>query len=415
MADTASKHHPVHYTVFQPNVLVRAESDMKLMERRLYTEILSFNHREEADELTYFIPYELITESKERQANKNFRRDFIRIAESMQSKILHLDQEFMKLHFGKDIRASLVPFPYIEYEDMGFKITLERHFKIILTRLDLGFTKGDIELLRGLQHTYSHHMYWLIRYNQWRESSLSLEIEKLKEALGCAGKYKAIKDFKKWVLEPIRKEFSGTWVEFDYELIRKGRGGAAKAITLHFKSDVELEKGLSLGKVYNFERALEQYGITQQEIKKIRQYVTLGEEVREGYHWNELYIHAVVQLVKEQYKKKKQNPHASQIRNMGAYILAVLKSGFFIEQVKIIEKDMRLRGQQLNVFETQPPVQEPIDPEPQEKFKGIPYEDFKELYEAHKQLHDDNLTESAYAQSLGYKIEGEFLIRIQQS
>lgn len=397
------KQHPVNYSVFHPNLLVRADMQLNLVERRVYTEILNYNHKAEPEQLTYFVSYEDITHSTGRDVSKNSKREFIRIAESLQQRYIYLDEKFMSDHFGKKIPASLTPFPYIEYEDKGFMVTLQKHFKTILTRLDLGFIKGDIELLRSFRYIYSHSMYWLIRSNQWqKENSLTLEVLKLKEALGCAGKYKAFRDFKRYVLHPVQDEFRGTWVEFDYELIKRGRGSAVKGVTIHFKTDLQQEQSLGLGKVYGFERVLASYGINPIEIKKIRVQVSDQQELIQGYKWNEPYVLAVIELVKQTYREKNQNKGAKKIKKFGPYLLKVLKEGWYIEKAEAYLKQQQSRGGQLDAF-SQNPDNRPVE-------TRFAYKDFLEVYEAHVKLNENPMSEKAYMESLGYKKEGDFVI-----
>lgn len=404
-----NRKHPINYTVFQPNVLIGANSDMKLLELRLYSELLNFNHREYPDQLQYFIPYEVVTSSTGRDVSKNSKREFMRLTKMFQKRVFDLDEDFMRTHFGKKYPASIVPFPVISYEDNGFEITLEPHFKQILLRLEIGFTKGDIDLLREYKHTYSHRMYWIIRQNQWRESEITLDIEKLKEALGCPGKYKSFQNFKRRVLQPIQQEFKGTWVEFAYTLVRKGRGGAASAITLHFQNDLQQEEALKLGKVYHFEKILAGYQIHAREIKKIRQKVTLKEEVCQGFHWSERYVSSVVELVKATYRHRKQTKGALQIRKMGPYILKVLNEGWYIDKVKAHWEALEnAKSAQLNVFKDQP---KNLEEEPKSAYRTT-YASFREMYELHKEVHGESLTETEYASRLGYRIEGDSVVKM---
>ena len=410
MATAAAIRHPIHYTVFQPNVLIGANSEMKLLELRIYTELLNFNHRENPNQLKYFIPYESITSSEGRDVSKNAKREFMRLTKQLQKRIFDLDEDFMQTHFGKNYPATLVAFPLITYEDNGFEINLEPHFKQILVRLEIGFTKGDVDLLRTFRHTYSHRLYWIIRQNQWRESEITLEIDKLKEALGCAGKYKAFQNFKTKVLNPVKEEFRGTWVEFEYTLVRRGRGGAVKAITLHFNNDLQQTLALKLGQVYKFEHILANYQLHAREIKKVRQKVALGEELRPGYAWSEAYVNEVIELVKETYRIKNRTKGAEPIRKMGPYLLKVLTEGWYIDKVEARrEAKLQTEKAQLNVFEDQPKLR----PEPKQKPFQTSYESFREMYELHKEIHQSNLSETEYAKELGYRIQGNVVIKME--
>ena len=117
------KRHPIGYSVFHPNILVSADMDMNLLERRVYTEILNYNHKNEPNQLVYFVEYENITDSTGRDVVKNSKREFQRIAESLQKRFIYLDKKIMEAHFGNKFPISFVPFPLIEYEDMGFRVT----------------------------------------------------------------------------------------------------------------------------------------------------------------------------------------------------------------------------------------------------------------------------------------------------
>ena len=402
------KKHPIHYTVFQPNVLIGANSDMKLMELRLYTELLSFKHSEEPEKLVYHIPYEAVTNSTGRQADKNLARDYMRLTKAFQKRVFDLDREFMKTHFGERYPVSIVPFPRIRYEEKMFEISIEPYFKQILIKLELGFTKGDIQILRGFKHTYSHRLYWIIRQNQWRKNNLTLELEELKELLGCPGKYARYNNFRKDVIEPVKEEFTGTWVEFDYQPVRRGRGGAVKAITFIFKDDMEQSRAIKLGEVYGFEKVLASYKLHEREIKKIRTKVTMQEVLRDDFIWTERYVDTVIGLVRETYQKKKQQSYSEPIRKMGPYILKVLNEGWYLDRVKqrwIAEEEARKT--QLDIFEQA----EIHEPKPEKAFR-VEYASFKEMYDLHVEIHGEEISEAEYAHRLGYQIDGETVVKV---
>jgi len=401
------KKHPIQYTVFQPNVLIGANSDMKLMELRLYTELLSFKHSEEPERLLYNIPYSAVTESDGRQADKNLARDYMRLTKAFQKRVFDLDREFMQEHFGEKYPVSIVPFPRIRYEEKMFEISIEPYFKQILVKLELGFTKGDIQILRSFKHTYSHRLYWIIRQNQWRKNKLTMELEELKGLLGCSDKYPRYNNFRKDVIEPVKSEFQGTWVEFEYEAVRKGRGGAVKAITFIFKDDMELSKALKLGEVYSFEKVLASYQLHEREIKKIRVKVTLQEELQKTFPWTERYVNTVIDLVKEAYQDKRKKSATAPIRKMGPYILKVLNEGWYIDKVKArwIEEDKTQR-KQLDIFETV----EVLDEKP--KVHQSPYASFKEMYQLHLEVHEEDISEAEYADRLGYRIQGDWVVKV---
>ncbi|RMG75335.1 MAG: RepB family plasmid replication initiator protein [Bacteroidetes bacterium] len=416
MSVVKRKKHPLHYSVFQPNILINANTDMKLIETRLYTEILNFNHKDTPDQLVYKVPYEAVTHRTDKDAiSRNAKREYMKLTKRFQKRVFDLDEEFMKTHFGEEYPASIVAFPTIRYQDSCFVIEINRYFKAILVKLELGFTKGDIELLRTFIHTYSHRLYWLIRHHQWRPNTNSLRIglEELKTNLGCAGLYNRFQNFKTRVLEPIQEEFRGTWVEFEYETVRGGRGGAVKEIIFHFSNDFEQTKKLKLGAAFDWEHTLANYNIPSREIIRIRQWVMEQAELKDGYRWNDYYVHAVIKLVRETYVRKNQSKKATPIRNMGAYLYKMLTEGWLIEKVE----EMRRAGAepqtaQLDVFKQFEYQYEPAQPAPRESYRTS-YDSFREMYELHKEVHKVDLTEEAYASELGYEIHGDFVIKVR--
>ena len=409
------KRHPVHYTVFQPNILINANTDMKLVETRLYTELLNFNHKDNPDQLVYKIPYEAVTHRMDKDAiSRNAKREYMKLTKRFQKRVFDLDEDFMRTHFGEQYPASIVAFPTIRYQDTCFVIEINRYFKAILVRLELGFTKGDIELLRTFVHTYSHRLYWLIRHYQWRPNtnSMRVSLDELKASLGCEGRYERFQNFKTRVLEPIQEEFKGTWVEFSYETVRGGRGGAIKEIVFHFNNDFEQTKELKLGAAYEWEETLLHLGIASREVLRIRQYVIEGAELKDGYRWNNYYVQAVVKLVRETLTRKAKSKHATKVRNLPAYLYKILTEGWLIEQVE----EMRKQGAepitaQLDVFRQYENTQFSPVKKPKEPYRTS-YESFREMYELHQEVHGVTMSEAEYAQELGYEIKGDYVVKV---
>ena len=417
--DKKEKKHPVHYTVFQPNILINANTDMRLAETRLYTEILNFNHKDSPEQLVYKVPYEAITLRTDKDAiSRNAKREYMKLTKRFQKRVFDLDEDFMKTHFGEEYPASIVAFPTIRYQDTCFVIEINRYFKAILVKLELGFTKGDIELLRQFIHTYSHRLYWMIRHHQWRANTntLRIDLEELKASLGCAGQYDRFQNFKTRVMEPIQEEFRGTWVEFEYEIVRGGRGGAVKEVIFHFSNDFEQTKQLKLGAAYPWESVLSSYNIPSREIIKIRQYVTQATEVKEGYPWSDYYVSAVIKLVRDAYIRKNKNKNAAKIKNMGAYLYKMLTEGWLIDQVE----EMRLAGAealtaQLDIFNQyrNEEAYTPLKPMPPKEPFQTSYESFKEMYDLHLEVHKVDISEADYARDLGYEIRGDYVVKVK--
>ena len=420
------KRHPVHYTVFQPNVLLGANTDLKLAEIRLYTEILNFNHREEPERLVYQVPYEHITQMEDKDAiSRKAAQEFRRIAKTLQQRVFELDKDFMKQHFGEDYEISIIAFPVIRYKQGHFEFELNRYFKAILTKLDLGFTKGDIELLRQFKHEASHRLYWLIRYHQWKYKAQSIEVDlpTLKEILGCEGQYERYQNFKVRILEPIKEELKGTWVEFDYEAVKGGWGSAVQSIKFHFNNDIENEKSLKLGTAYDWEETLLKMGIVERDVVKIRHYVTQGQEVKPSCPWDSFYIWACIRIAQDQIKQRNTNAKMEKIKNPASYLFAALTEGWWVEEVSELRKQELHRQQQneklqkqLSFFEEE--TKTLIAQQKKQKDKKvivakpivkIPYQEFKEMHQEFNKQNGQPLSEEEFATYCGYVIKGDFV------
>lgn len=89
--DNKDKKHPVHYTVFQPNILINANTDMRLAETRLYTEVLNFNHKDSPEQLIYKVPYEAITLRTDKDAiSRNAKREYMKLTKRFQKRVFDL-------------------------------------------------------------------------------------------------------------------------------------------------------------------------------------------------------------------------------------------------------------------------------------------------------------------------------------
>ncbi|MEM7656019.1 MAG: hypothetical protein AAF399_07815, partial [Bacteroidota bacterium] len=163
------------------------------------------------------------------------------------------------------------------------------------------------------------------------------------------------------------------------------------------------------------EHTLANYGISSREIIKIRQKVIEGVELKDGYRWNNYYVNAVIQIVRETYVRKTKNKHASQIKHMGAYLYKMLMQGWLIDQVE----QMRREGAepisaQLDVFKQ---FENLRDSKMYEKVAEEPfrtdYASFKEMYQLHKEVHQSDISEAEYAFDLGYEIRGDYVEKVR--
>lgn len=394
--------HPNNYTVFQPNLLIGSNNELNVAEARVYTEVLSFNHREEPERMEYAIPYELITHFLEKElVAKRASSEVQRITQSLQKRVFFLNKELMQKHFDEKHPVSINPFPTIRYEDGSFHITLNSYFKGLLLRLDLGFTKGDIDLLRGFKHEASHKLYWKIRSVQWKLTGNKLEfsVDELKESLGVANQYEGRFDnFRKIVLDPIMEEFKGTWVEFDYEMVKGGKGGKVQKIIFTFRSDFELEKLLKLGYTYKWEESLSNFGLLERDIVKIRHNVTYKAEIKPGYIWDSFYIQSCIRIAQQENAIKQNTKGRTKIKHIGSYLYKGMVDGWWVEQVELM-RPRAVPQNQISIFE-------PQKAKPLQKFQ-FSYTEFETMYNEFKGSMRINISIKDFAKQHNYVIMGD--------
>jgi plasmid replication initiation protein len=433
------KKHPIHYTVFHPNVLIGVNTELKLSEQRLYMEILNFNHQAEPGRLDYEIPYEFITHSTDKKViQKKAHQEFTRIAEELQKRVFRLDKEFMLTHFNEKYAVTINPFPVIKYKEKHFQVRLNEYLKVILMKLELGFTKGDIELLRTFRSEYSYLMYWLIRREQWKHKAGALEftLEELKKELGCTDQYEGrFNNFKARVLDVVQEEFANTWVEFEYEIVRGGKGGKAiQSIIFRFGNDFQQEQKLALDKKqFAWEDDLLKIGIAEKDVLRFRDYAANREPLKVGGgHWDGFYVASCIAIARENYRNKRLNLQAKKIANLANYLFAGLVQGWWYQEVEFRRSQIRpLRPPLATLFhevapnEAEPAETTTLQAEPSEsgvyqvappapakaKFK-LPYQEFVETHRAYLEVNKEAVTELDFAARLGYQICGEWVEKV---
>ncbi len=432
---TDKKRHPIHYTVFHPNVLIGVNTELKLAEQRLYMEILNFNHQAEPDRLDYEIPYEFITHSTDPKViQKKAHQEFTRIAEVLQKRVFRLDKEFMQTHFNEKYAVTINPFPVIKYKEKHFQVRLNEYLKAVLVKLEMGFTKGDIELLRAFRSEYSYLMYWLIRREQWKHKAgvLDFALDELKKELGCTDQYEGrFNNFKARVLDVVHEEFQGTWVEFDYEILRGGKGGKAiQKILFKFGTDFQQEQKLALAENrYAWEGELLQLGIGEKEVLRFRDFVANQQPLKDGQVWDSFYVHTCLAIARENYRNKRLNLQAKKIANMANYLYSALVQGWWVKEVEFrrqlasqparppaslfaeLPAKVKLSPESVQVTVDQP-IKGSIELAPPRTRFRLPYADFMETYRAYLSISKEPMSEPDFAAKLGYKISGDYVEKV---
>jgi hypothetical protein len=325
--------HPIKYTIFLPNILINfARTELKGYEIGVYNEILNENHKEAPEQLTYKVPYENIYG----RITKNIARDKKRIAKTLQGKSIYLDKKYMEAVYGEGSARTVVIFPEISYEDDHLEIHLHPKFKKLLTIFDFGFTKGDIETLRKFKHDISHPFYWLARQKQSFQRNWVVSVEEFRDVLGISG-YDDWRNFRKRIMNSIEDDMKGTWMEFDIQYKKKGKGGSVKEIEFNFKNGPIEEKNTPIGSE-KWEAMLQRMNINEQAIKTIRGCVNVGLEdiLPDGRKiiWDVNYIVWSAEAAKVEFDKKAKNSNLKQIENLAAWFIEGIRKGYWLNYVE---------------------------------------------------------------------------------
>jgi len=299
------------FQIHKPQIIAHSDTAMDLKSLKLFHEVLAFNHRAEPNKHVYRIAYETICKTKDqRNIQKLISQEVERISTRMQAFIFKVDKKKMQEITGERNSGSISPFDRIVYEGSHIKVVLGNSFKKLLVQFQQ-FYVGDARTVRKLNHKASIHMYWLILSISWRSNSFTMEVEEFKKYLGCEGQYVGRWDnFKKYVLDPMVKEFKGTWAEFTYDTIRKGRKIAK--IKIAFQDDAQVIRQLINESPFKFEHQLHLFGMEMNQIYYIRERVLKKD-------YTEQDVERVVSFVEKNRK----------IKNKAGYIIKALKEGWY--------------------------------------------------------------------------------------
>ena len=351
--------HPSLYTIFNPNVLIRAKKDgLSITEINVYHEILNHNHKDNPGQLIYKVPFETVLHH---DLDKNLARDRRRIAENLMNRKFYLAQEFMMEFLGIKKERYLIPFPTVDFDlenKKSFEVHLNTNFKKVLTLLDTGFTKGAIEDLREFKSKASKVFYWVARQKQTFKQVWKTTFEELKEEMDMSDQYPRWGNFLSRVLDPIHSEFKGTWMEFDLKLERKRN--KVKYIIFIFKHGPKDIADKPAGMVFEWEKDLLGWGVNAERVKEIRQRVKVNQQSEEyGFVWGKEYVVYSLEGARNEYNKKLQNARKqkaekgkstiSMVKNTGGWIVNGLMTGqwFWYVREKINEQ-IRIKQSRLD-------------------------------------------------------------------
>lgn len=341
--------HPRLFTIFSPNELIKAKKfNLNFIEKKVYYEILNHNHVKTPDVLVYSIPYEKVLNPND-AITGNRKSNAKRIREGLMTRYFSFDASFMKKHFGQDSDSFMMPFPQVDCYDDHFDIHLHGPFKRILTMVGLGFTKGDIDALRGFKYEVSDEFYWMIRQRQAWGTTWLVELADLKERLGMEDNYAVFQNFKTKVLDKAKEDHKDVWTEFEYKTIKKGKGGAVHAIQFFFKNGPKEEKEAPAGEDFIWEEKLLQLGLLPDKVKEIRQKVKVTQMGEDGIVWDSEYVRFSLEAFQIELKEKKKTDKKTPIKNIPAYFYTGLGEGYWKEFVNA--KKERIKAESQSVLE----------------------------------------------------------------
>ena len=129
------------------------------------------------------------------------------------------------------------------------------HMIPYISMLEGRFTRYSLDAITGMSSTYGMRFYELMK--KWQTETgttkfnYEIELERLKEILDLKGKYQAIKDFKKYVLEPAIKDINNcTDLTANYAQRKTGR--RVTHLSFNFSTDEQIKirlEGGSTGKI----------------------------------------------------------------------------------------------------------------------------------------------------------------------
>lgn len=355
--------HPQLYTIFKPNELIKAKKfNMNFIEKRVYYEILNHNHHSTPEETIYSIPYEYVLNPNDIKSG-NRKINARRISQRLMKRIFYFDSSFMHKVFGDDAEGAMLPFPEINCYDDCFKVHVHHRFKKILTLIGMGFTKGDMDTLRSFNHEITDEFYWLIRQRQTWGGTWEVPLGDLKEMVGLDGKYEVYQNFKTKVLDRVKEDCKGTWTEFDYKPIRRGKGAPVHSIKFFFKNGPKQEKDAPAGEDFPWEEKLLALGVLPEKVKEIRNRVKVRQENAElDFVWDSEYVLFSIEAVKVELKEKKKDSRRKQIANIPGYVYNGLITGQWVHYVQW-RKEKIFNEVQKSLEFTTPPRK--IEAEPQ--------------------------------------------------
>jgi len=317
-----------HQVVNQPNDLLSEilEND-SLPARKVFYIVLAKNHVAQQDTLTYIVPFTDVYKSKKnaRQRGLNLQSD---IRKAFQHTSFAVDKEFVRIELGGSANVPYIsPFSMVDFIQGCFHITLSLPFKKYLqylARLKKGWTMGDLKLLLSMNHRATDKMYWFIRSKQFYKGTHKVNLEELKFTLGYSNT--SNKNFCSQTLAAVEKELRGTWAEFTFVKLTKGR--EIREVKFFFDKDEVVMTKLRHDLKYEYEIELFKRGVWPVMIHNIR-HLILNQEaiIKDGkrYTWSWHYVLWTIRFVDNQHSNGK-------LKDKAGFLKTALFEGYYAQQ-----------------------------------------------------------------------------------
>jgi hypothetical protein len=312
------------HTVRMPNEILEQVIQLgDLPSRKIFYIVLAMDHLKEPERTEYEIDYLEIYESAN-NAKKRGKEKREKIKTGFQEKGFNISTKFVTQYLGKKASEPYInAFTLTDYVDNKFTITLSKEFKLYLHVLrkynDIPFTTGDLNLLLNMYHRAADKLYWLIRSHQFVKGTHKYNTLELKERLGYPET--ETRNFCSQTLESIRKELEGTWAEFSFEKIKKGK--EIRELLFAFDKDEVIVNKLKNDLRFAFEVELQKRGFNIKYIHYIRHLILKGCKIKSRY-WDAAYV---LRAITAADSKKS----SGKIKEMPAYLFEALFNGYFVE------------------------------------------------------------------------------------
>ena len=231
--------------VYKANQVVEASYKLTLNEQRVVLACIAQVHSREA----------LLTTDEFELSAKDFAKFFsvsedrayhslIEVAESLFNRYVVIDNPYLDRPKIKRIKMRWIS--SIEYLTDEGKIALCFSKKMLpyLSELKGQFTRYELKHVGNMTSIYGIRLYELLM--QWRTTQVRvIEVDSLKKQFEIENKYSAIKDFKKYVIDPAIKDIN-EHSNYDVTWNQKKTGRSVTHLIFEFK---EKESAPSLVKV----------------------------------------------------------------------------------------------------------------------------------------------------------------------